>query len=553
MKPDQEWEKKVRRILMDPDGRQALKKFGIDVEIVSPEEAKKEIPTVVILSPSYRAPEPQCTDSVNKLIRHTNQSGKARCYTSANYQGGVVHWVRNWLLSKHILTGNPWTHVLWIDDDMTVEPDALTRLLAHGKDIVGGLCTRRIDPPIPAIRHYDPATGSYDQIWEWPENQLFDTEGAIGTGFLLVSRHACEQVAQAYFDCLWERDFYQVSEAWIERERQRRLAFFDDTKNAFWFRFLLSKAAPIEMGEDTSFCHMAREYCGLGIYCDSAVQPGHLGKYDFGLKDFLPYRSEMIARAKATGTYHAKDPDKPDEMLPISILAPTRKRPQQVRNLLRSIQETATYRPEVVFYVDEDDKESIVLKDEFPAVKFVIGPRICLSQCWNKCAEVATGEIFMHAGDDFLFKTEKWDEMVMQAFRSYPDRLILVHGDDGHWGEKFGTHSFVHRRWVETVGYFLPPYFSSDYNDTWLNEVAERIGRRIYLPFVNEHLHPLFGKGEWDETHQDRLKRHQEDKVDELYQQLAPKRAEDAAKLMAAIQAFSQKGTHELRDGILVQ
>ena len=46
--------------------------------------------------------------------------------------------------------------------------------------------------------------------------------------------------------------------------------------------------------------------------------------------------------------------------------------------------------------------------------------------------------------------------------------------------KNFLTHGFLHRNWVETVGYFVPPYFSSDFNDTWLNEVADMIGRKIY-------------------------------------------------------------------------
>jgi hypothetical protein len=49
-------------------------------------------------------------------------------------------------------------------------------------------------------------------------------------------------------------------------------------------------------------------------------------------------------------------------------------------------------------------------------------------------------------------------------------------------------------------------------------------------------MHPAVGKGEWDQTHRDRLLRHSQDGVDQLYRDLAPQRAEDADKLRAAIE-----------------
>jgi len=222
----------------------------------------------------------------------------------------VVHWSRNRLITEQLLSGKPWTHALLCDDDMVPREDDLIKLLSHKKDIIGGLCTRRNDPPVPTIRHFVAESGVFEQIWEWPLNHTFEV-GGVGTGFMLVTRHALEQIAQAYFDCLWEKDFYEVSEAWVERERAKRLKHFDETKTAFWFRFLPAKAMAIEMGEDMSFCLMARKYCGLSIWCDSSVQPGHIGNYDFGIKDFLPYQKMIIEEAKKNGRYH-------DSPLPVS-------------------------------------------------------------------------------------------------------------------------------------------------------------------------------------------------------------------------------------------
>lgn len=225
-------------------------------------------------------------------------------------------------------------------------------------------------------------------------------------------------------------------------------------------------------------------------------------------------------------------------MSQISILVPTRGRPANVQRLVNSAYTTSALPPQFIFYVDEDDprRDETVHAAVTAGATITIGPRIVLSEMWNRCAELATNDIMMHCGDDIVFRTSGWDTVVLDAFSRFPDKLILVHGDDGYQRERIATHGFYHRNWVETLGYFVPPYFSSDYNDLWLTEVADAIGRRLYLPHVyTEHMHPSAGKGELDQTHIDRLARHNEDNVAGLYASLAQRRIEDAGKLRDAI------------------
>lgn len=230
-------------------------------------------------------------------------------------------------------------------------------------------------------------------------------------------------------------------------------------------------------------------------------------------------------------------PDTPD----ISLLCPTRGRPDNMRRLVASCDNTAHGIIEVVFYLDEDDRDSIKVAYELAEtrrhVEFTVGPRIVLSEMWNVCYRNASADVFMHCGDDIVFRSTSWDEAVLDVFGRHPDRIVLVHGNDLVWGPRLGTHSFLHRRWVETLGYCCPPYFSSDYNDTWLNELADRIGRRVYLPdVITEHMHFVVGKGPRDRTHEERIERHRRDGVDELYASLAPERVKDAEKLRAVMQ-----------------
>jgi len=254
----------------------------------------------------------------------------------------------------------------------------------------------------------------------------------------------------------------------------------------------------------------------------------------------------------------------------ISILCPTRRRPDSISNLVFSILKTAkdVNFIEIIFYVDWDDKESIkflnsavpVIKDmaekitlfegqvalRDPAVFIdkVLGPRIILSQCWNECYKVAKGDILMHCGDDIRFRTNSWDEIVRREFDKVPDKIVQVFGDDGIQHEHLATHSFIHRKWAEAIGYFVPPYFSSDYNDTWLDFVARQLKRQVYKSeLITEHMHWLVGKGEKDETALENLSRHVADNVEKLYASLFSERINNVKKLQQVIDDFQIKSS----------
>jgi glycosyltransferase involved in cell wall biosynthesis len=216
----------------------------------------------------------------------------------------------------------------------------------------------------------------------------------------------------------------------------------------------------------------------------------------------------------------------------ISILMPTRNRPKEMKRAIDSARSTAINSVEIVLYLD-DDSDTV----EIPTgVRYIIGPRIVLSDCWNECAKVARGDILMMFGDDGVFKTNHWDEIIEQAFAQCPDKILMVHGDDGMpQNSNFGVFPTIHRRWVDTVGYFVPPVFTGDYPDTWLNDVANSIGRRKRLPYVTEHLHPVWGKAPLDKTYQEKWDRDKALNPAQLYASLAMGRKRDADLLRAVM------------------
>lgn len=242
-------------------------------------------------------------------------------------------------------------------------------------------------------------------------------------------------------------------------------------------------------------------------------------------------------------TMAAKVGDEKSGDIRISLLCPTRRRPDKMARMWKSAIKTAANPEsvEVVFAMDNDDVAGMFglrLAAEVRAeqVRAIVGKRMTLSKCWNAAAKVAKGEIFMLCGDDIIFRSQGWDAVAAEKISAFNDRIAFVHGRDGIYDEKLGTHGFVHRDWVRVVGYFSPPFFSSDHCDTWLQEIAERIGRKVYTPDIyTQHMHFTHGKSALDKTYYERIERHRDDNNEEIWKQTEHMRIAAAEKLQAHI------------------
>lgn len=232
----------------------------------------------------------------------------------------------------------------------------------------------------------------------------------------------------------------------------------------------------------------------------------------------------------------------------ISLLTPTRHRPKSMRRLWESALDTAkaSNNIEVVFCVDEDDKQSIdayMTFTETDQLKCVISnDRIVLSNLWNMAYDYATGDICMHCGDDIIFRTNDWDEIIINEFMKVDDRILFVYGSDGIWDSKeLGTHGFLHRNWINTIGYFVPPYFSYGRNDTWLTEVATKIDRLRYIPEIyTEHMHFARNKSEKDAIYIEAAQRGKRDNVLKIWTDTKNERIDNAKKLWKFIEDYKK-------------
>jgi hypothetical protein len=230
-----------------------------------------------------------------------------------------------------------------------------------------------------------------------------------------------------------------------------------------------------------------------------------------------------------------------------SILLPTRKRPDSIVRFLTFLSE-ATENPdnvEVVIRYDHDDFVTInnlsLFSTLWKNIRFIQGVKPEYSgSLWNECFYASTGEIVFVAGDDIVFRTRGWDTIIANEYAKYPDGILIIHGQDTIYGDALGTHPFVHRNWVNTLGRLAQDGYIYWW-DVWIDHCSRAINRRVFLPSViTEHLHFTNNKSEMDETysHNRRLVGIEEPKF--FSEGEGKRRAEDCEKLKAFIQKYAE-------------
>jgi hypothetical protein len=247
----------------------------------------------------------------------------------------------------------------------------------------------------------------------------------------------------------------------------------------------------------------------------------------------------------------------------IAILTPTRARPGRLDTFIESVYQTAA-NPERVFcwnYIDDDDPRVKAYTDyadrQHDNSCNLISEKDSVSVSWNTLALYATSkeltdnvaDILVMGNDDLIYRTQGWDTIVEEESNKFPDEIYCMWMEDLINGEKHCAFPIVSRKWYTTVGYFTPGVFNFGYNDTWIFDVAKRVGRTHFIPnAVNEHMHFTAGKSVMDDTYernrtQERGNLYEKDKV--IFEDTASKRQADADKLMEVINGQTRVSSKE--------
>lgn len=155
------------------------------------------------------------------------------------YPSSLVYTARNTIALTAI--ESKFTHLMFIDSDMTFDADTIDRLMAHDKDIVSGLCFKRKAPFTPTIyRNIRPKSEGQEPTAEVVRDYgegLIEIDGC-GAAMMLIKTSVLTNMV---------KELGQV---------------FDPLPG---------------IGEDLSFCYRAGQL-GHKLYCDTTVKAGHIGK-----------------------------------------------------------------------------------------------------------------------------------------------------------------------------------------------------------------------------------------------------------------------------------
>lgn len=196
----------------------------------------------------------------------------------------------------------------------------------------------------------------------------------------------------------------------------------------------------------------------------------------------------------------------------LTVLVPTRGRPNNLAELWTAFTETCTGDTRLFACVDDDDPELPEYKRiheaayeagtadrDHPRFLLLIGPRLRLGGTLNMVAPYQAGwaDYLGFMGDDHRPRTVGWDVAYMDALAALGTGL--VYGNDLIQGETLPTQVAMTSDIVLATGHMVPPGMVHLFLDNAWLALGRALDAITYLPdVVVEHCHPIAGKAAWD-------------------------------------------------------
>lgn len=191
-------------------------------------------------------------------------------------------------------------------------------------------------------------------------------------------------------------------------------------------------------------------------------------------------------------------------MKDLAIIVPSRGRPNNIDRLHRAMLGTAS-KVDLVVAVDDDDPHlpgyQAIWELHNHGFALGVGPRLRLVGTLNATALAVENRYIGFMGDDHMPRTKGWDDRYIASLDdSGPGGMVF--GNDMIQGPNLPTQIAMDRRIVDTLGFMAPPVLTHLYVDNFWLDLGHELATLRYLPdVVVEHLHPVAGNTEWDDTY----------------------------------------------------
>lgn len=222
-------------------------------------------------------------------------------------QGTLLPYARNNIIRAMYNNDNDFTHILFIDDDMSeFDRNHVLKLLEDDKPIVSALVCKRAPPYNLVIDFLD---NTMDTVMGHIKNKEVVESAYVGMAFTLITREVFDAVRETTPD----------GDMWFSLDREDREGFSDEvgefvkkmdknldnafnptinytcnTKEMIIEAIEFGKThqlGAVFTGEDAAFCFKAAKL-GFKNYVDCGVSVSHIGSEEFDFRDSL-----MLANA----------------------------------------------------------------------------------------------------------------------------------------------------------------------------------------------------------------------------------------------------------------
>jgi hypothetical protein len=166
----------------------------------------------------------------------------------------LVTRARNNLMAK-MMSNKEATHFMFIDADIRFQPDSILQMMAHEKDVIGGLYPKKA-LPVNYVINLKPETKIQGDIF---------TVDTMGTGFLMFKRDVYKKLIDAHPECKY------VDDVGLGKQFEPMMySIFDceiDERGHY-------------LSEDWLFCRRWQKIGGE-IWAHSKVLLNHVGHYEY--------------------------------------------------------------------------------------------------------------------------------------------------------------------------------------------------------------------------------------------------------------------------------
>lgn len=186
----------------------------------------------------------------------------------------------------------------------------------------------------------------------------------------------------------------------------------------------------------------------------------------------------------------------------IWVLCPSRGRPDKATECYQAFTDTRVLPDTKMSFIVDADDATFREYEHLPMLTYEhegggMGPPLNAGavDVAPKC------DIVGFIGDDHRFRTKGWDQTITDALASLGGGI--AYGDDLAQRQNLATQVFISSPIVLALGWMALPGAKHLFLDnTWMT-LGSSMSRLIYVPqVVIEHVHPYFGKAEWDEGYE---------------------------------------------------